>query len=246
MMRALWRSYRLLFRWQFLRFRTFLPLLVIIQISLGIGVVYGLALLVPHIDHDSALYLTTGAPTLALILLGMNIVPGEVSQGRLTGRYDYIVSLPVPRLAPVAAEVTFWLAIQLPGTVLALVVAALRFHISLHIGWMVLPAVGLVALTSASVGYGLAVLVKPQIVNQVTAFMALMILLFSPINFPAGRMPTVLRFAHRVLPIQYMADVVRGSLTGRYADSKALAFGVVGGWCAASLAVSYRAATRRP
>src|SRR5256885_8291378 len=156
MMRALWRSYRLLFRWQFLRFRSFLPLLVIIQVSLGIGVVYGLALLVPHIDHDSALYLATGAPTLALILLGLNIVPGEVSQGRLTGRYDYIVSLPVPRLAPVAAEVTFWLAIQLPGTVLALVVAALRFHVSLHIGWMVLPAVGAFWVASAAVWLRLA------------------------------------------------------------------------------------------
>jgi ABC-2 type transport system permease protein len=244
--RAWLGSYRLLFRWLVLRFRSFLPLLVTIQVCLGIGVVYGLALLIPHIDPASALYLTTGAPTLALILLGLNILPSEVSQGRISGRYDYIVSLPVPRLAPVAAEVTFWLAIQIPGTVLALLVASLRFHITLNIGWVVVPAIALVALTGASVGYAMAVLLKPQITNQVTAFMALMILLFSPINFPAHRMPAVLRAIHQVLPIQYMADVVRGSLTGQYTDSAALAFGVVGAWCVVGLGVSYRAATRRP
>ena len=244
-MRQAFDSYGLLLRWHVLRARTFLPLLVVIQVLLAVGVVYGLSLLVPHIDADTALYLATGAPTLTLILLGLTVVPQEVSQGRVSGRHDYLVSLPVPRLAPMAAEITFWLAVQIPGTVIALIVAALRFDIGLHVTWTVAPAIALVALTGASVGYALALTLRPQVTNHITSFMSVAILLFSPINFPAARLPDALRAVHRVLPVQYMADVIRGSLTGQYTDAAGLAFAVVAGWCVAGLAVSYRAATRQ-
>ena len=241
-----WRSYRLLLRWQYLRFRSFLPVLIVIQVLLAVGVVYGLSFLIPHIDRRTALYLATGAPTLTLLILGLNVVPQEVSQGRVSGRYEYVKALPVPRLAPLAAEVTFWLLVQLPGTALALLVAAVRFHIGLHVGLSVVPAILLVALSGASMGYALAATLSPSITNHVMSFMGLVILLFSPINFPAQRLPGAVQVVHRLLPIQYMADVIRGSLTGRYSDAPALAFGVVGAWCLAGLALSYRAAMRRP
>lgn len=240
-----WDSFRLLFRWQYLRFRHFLPELIIIQVLLAVGVVYGLAFLLPHIDKATALYLATGAPTLTLLILGLNVVPQEVTQGRVAGRYAFFRAQPVPRLAPLAAEVSFWLLVQLPGTALALVVASLRFHIGLHVGLSVIPAVILVALSGAAVGYALAATLPPQVTNQITSVLSLIILLFSPINFPASRLPIGLRIVHRVLPIQYMADVIRGSLTGQWADSAGLAFGVVAVWCAAGLALSYRAAIRR-
>ena len=244
-MRRSWDSYRLLLRWQVLRYRALLPVLVVIQVLLAVGVVYGLSLLLPHIDPDTALYLATGAPTLTLILLGLTVVPQEVSQGRVSGRHDYVVSLPVPRLAPLAAEITFWLAVQIPGTVLALLVATLRFDIGLDVSWAVAPAIALVALTGASVGYALATTLRPELTNHVASFLSVAILLFSPINFPADRMPAGLRALHLILPVQYMADVVRGSLTGQYGTSAGVAFGVVAAWCAAGLLVSYRVAVRR-
>jgi ABC-2 type transport system permease protein len=212
---------------------------------LGVGIVYGFALLLPNIDPTTARYLATGAPTLGLIIMGLTVVPQEVSQAKLTGRYDYIASLPVPRLAPLAADVTFWLVAQLPGTVATLLVASLRFDIHLKVGLSVIPAIVLVALTGASVGYALASLVKPQLAQQITNFLSIGVLLFSPINFPATRLPDVLRAVHRVLPVQYMADVVRGSLTGDYTVSASLAFAVVAAWCAAGLALSYRVAVHR-
>jgi ABC-2 type transport system permease protein len=239
-------KWRLLLRWEFLRFRSFLPLMVAIQVLLAVGVIYGLALLIPDIDPETALYLATGAPTLSLLVLGLNIVPQEVTQARLTGRFDYARALPVPRLAPLAATVVFWLLVQLPGTVLALFVATLRFDVGLEVGWTVVPAIALVALTGAAVGYALAVTLAPQVTSIVTAFLSIIILLFSPLNYPAERLPEFMQVVHRLLPIQYMADVVRGSLTGHYDDPALLAFGMVGAWCAAGLALSYRAAVRRP
>ena len=86
---------------------------------------------------------------------------------------------------------------------------------------------------------------KPQVTGQVTSFISIGILLFSPINFPLDRLPDALQSVHRVLPVSYMADLVRYSLTGSQGSAVGLAFAVVGAWCAAGLAVSYRAATKR-
>jgi ABC-2 type transport system permease protein len=238
-------SYRLLLKWQYLRFRTQLAMLVLIQVLLGLGIVYGFALLLPHVDHDSAVYFATGAATMGLIVLGLTVVPQEVSQSKLTGRHEYVATLPVPRLAALAAEVSWWLLLQLPGTAITLVLAELRFNIGLRFSWTVVPAIALVALMGASVGYAVASLLRPEVANQVTAFTSILALLFSPIAFPADRLPGVLRAIHRVLPIEYMADVVRGSLTGKYGTNAAIAFGVVAAWCAAGLALSYRVAVRQ-
>ncbi len=239
------KAARLLFVWQFHRFKRFLPMIIVIQVALAFGIVYGLAFLIPHIDPTTALYLATGAPTITLLVMGLTIVPQEVSQGKLTGRFEYFSSLPIPRLATLAADVAFWLLAQIPGTVLALVVAAIRFDFTLRISWAVVPAVLLVAFSGASVGYGIAMLLQPQVAQQLSSFVSIGILLFSPINFPLGRLPGWLQAVHSVLPVRYMGDLVRWSLTGRATGSVTAAFVVVAGWCAAGLLVSYRLAVRR-
>jgi ABC-2 type transport system permease protein len=231
--------------WQYHRFKRFLPMIIVIQVLLAFGIVYGLAFLIPHIDPTTALYLATGAPTITLLVMGLTMVPQEVSQGKLTGRFEYLSALPIPRLATLATDVAFWLLSQLPGTALAVVVAAIRFHFALHVSWMVVPVVFLVAFSGASIGYGLAMLLQPQVSQQLSSFISIGILLFSPINFPLGRLPVWVADVHRVLPVMYMGNLVRWSLTGRFGGSIPEAFAVVGVWCAAGLAASYALAVHR-
>lgn len=240
-----WRACVLLFRWQMLRNRQLFVLLVTIQIALGIGVIYGFSYLVPHIDAEVALFFATGAPTLTLILMGLTLVPQETALARVNGRYDYVSALPVPRLAPMIADVSYWLLVQLPGTLVTLLLAAWRFHLHFHVDGLVIPAIVLVSLTAAAVGYGVALTFPPTATTQVTQFLSIALLLFSPIEFPLSRLPEWLQDVHRVLPVTYMADVIRGGLTGHYGVSKSLAFAVLGGYCVAGLAMSARAANRR-
>ena len=239
------RAYWILLVWQFHRFKRFLPMLVVVQLALAVGIVYGLAFLIPHIDPQSALFLATGAPTIALLIMGLTMVPQEVSQGKLTGRFEYLSSLPIPRLATLASDVTFWLLAQIPGTALALVVAAVRFRFGLHISWVVVPAVLLVAFSGASIGYGLSMLAHPRVAQEISSFVSIGILLFSPVDFPISRLPSALRAVHTVLPIKYMADLIRWSLSGGFVQRPGLAFAVVGAWCAAGLLTSYRLAVKR-
>ena len=100
-MRRFWHSYRLILTWDVLRRRRILPMIIVIQVALSIGVVYGLAFLLPDVDAKSALFLSTGAPTLSILILGLTVVPQEVAQSKLTGRYDWFSTLPAPaRSAP--------------------------------------------------------------------------------------------------------------------------------------------------
>ena len=180
-----------------------------------------------------------------MILMGLTAVPQETAQSRISGRYSYVTALPVPRLAPMFADVTFWLLVQLPGWVVTLVLAIVRFHVHLRVDGLLVPAVMLVSLTAAAVGYGLAVSCPPAVIAPVTQFTSIALLLFSPINFPLDRLPEWLQDVHRALPVTYMADLIRGGLTGRYDVNRALAFGVVLAYCVAGLTLAATAARRR-
>src|SRR4051794_16131463 len=179
-----WRSYLLLFRWQLLRNRQLFVLLVTIQIALGVGVIFGFSYLVPQITPQVALYFATGAPTLTLILMGLTLVPQETAQARVSGRFDYVSALPVPRLAPMFADVSYWLLVQLPGTIVTLLLAAWRFDVHFHLTGLVAPAIVLVSLTSAAVGYGGAVTFPPAATAQGPPFLLVPVLLFSPLQVP--------------------------------------------------------------
>ena len=244
-MRHFWHSYRLLLAWDVLRRRKVLPMIVVIQVALSVGVVYGMAFLVPDIDTKSALFLATGAPTLSILILGLTVVPQEVAQAKLVGRLDWFSTLPVPRLAPLASEITYWLAASLPGTALALLVASYRFDFGLRVSPAVVPALLLVAATASAVGYALATATPPQATQQVSSFVSIGILLFSPVSLPAEQLPAALQAVHSVLPVESMADIVRWSLTGRYVDDPVRAFAVVSVWCVAALLLSARVATHR-
>ncbi len=240
-LRACW----LLLVWQYHRNKRGLPMIVLIQVALALGIVYGLALLIPDIDPKTAMYLATGAPTLALLIMGFSVLPQEVSAGKLTGRFEYLSALPIPRLATLATDVVFWILAQLPGTALSLVVASIRFDFSLDVTWTIVPTVLLISLTGACVGCAIAMVLSPQVAQQITQFISIGILLFSPINFPSDRLPDALAAVHRVLPIRYMAELMRYSLVGLRETSVSIALAVVAAWCAAGLAVTYRVATRR-
>lgn len=244
-MRHFWHSYRLLLVWDVLRRRRILPLIVGIQVALSVGVVYGLSFLLPDIDPKSAVFLATGAPTLSILILGLTVVPQEVAQAKLVGRLDWFSTLPVPRLAPLASEITYWLLAALPGTVLALVVASYRFDFGLDVSLAVVPALLLVAGTASAVGYAIATASPPQATQQISSFVSIGVLLFSPVSLPAEQLPGALQAVHQVLPIQSMADVMRWSLTGQYVENPPAAFALVGLWCVAALLLSARVATRR-
>lgn len=244
-MRRWLRSYLLLMRWNTIRLRYTLPLMLIIQTMLAIGIVIGFSFLVPNIDGGTARYLSTGAPTLGLITVGMVLAPQLVAQTKIEGTFDYNRTLPVPRTAILAADLTTWLATSLPGVFLALVTATLRFDLDLTVSPLVLPAILLVALTATAIGYAIAYTAPPTVTNLAAQAIVFVALMFSPINFPADRLPAWLRMTQQGLPFQYMAEAVRDTLTAPAGPASATPFAVLIAWCIVSSAITLRAMARR-
>lgn len=244
-MRHWFRSYLLLLRWSAIRLRYLLPLVLVIQIFLSIGIVIGFAFLLPQIDPATALYLSTGAPTLGLITIGMVMAPQLVATAKTEGTFAYNQTLPVPRTAVLAADLSTWLVVGAPGLILGLLVAVLRFDVTLHVTWPTVPAMLLVALTTTTVGFAIAYAATPPVTNMVTQLIVFIALMFSPINYPPDRLPQWLQTIHQVLPFEYMARAIRDTLTTPPDGTAILPFAVLAAWCTAGLAITLRVMTSR-
>ena len=239
------RSYGLMLQWQALSQKPILPLEMAIEVMVAVGITIGLGFFYPQIDPTTAKFLTTGAPTLILLSMGVVVVPQIVAMSRTEGTFDYIWYLPVPRMVYLAADATIWVLVTLPGVVLALVVGALYYDFGLEVSPLVVPAFLLVALTGIFIGYAIAhAAPKPEIAQLATQIIVFAIMLFSPVVYPIEQLPGWLATLHRGLPITYMADLSRGTLTDLDVNL-GLAFIVVGAWCVVGFVVTYALVRRR-
>jgi ABC-2 type transport system permease protein len=239
------RSYGLLVEWQALRLKTFLPLGIVVQVLFALGIVLGYPLLFPSMDRTTILFLATGAPAISLITIGLVGVPQMVAQAKTEGSIDYMRTLPIPRLVYLLADMTVFLATVLPGVVFAVAVGALRFGLDLQISPLVVPAILLVILTSTSIGYALAMLLPQMVANLLTQVLVVFVLMFSPLNFPPDRLPDWLAAIHKVLPIQAMGEVIRGTVAGNAFPVTVGPFALLGVWCVVSFAATGLVLTRR-
>jgi ABC-2 type transport system permease protein len=239
------RSYTLLIRWQALRLKTFLPLAFVVQSLFAFGIVVGYPLFFPQIDDMTVLFLATGAPAVTLITMGVVVLPQVVAQSKLEGSLEFMRSLPVPRMAYLMADLSVWTAVVLPGVVFGVAVGAWAFDLALSISILIVPAVLLVVTTAAALGYAMASVLPPMMAMLLSQVLVFGVLLFSPINYPAERLPEWMQTIHSMLPVQAMGEVVRGSLAADIFPLTAAPFVTLAIWCAAALALSYLTLQRR-
>jgi ABC-2 type transport system permease protein len=154
-------------------------------------------------------------------------------------------SLPVPRLSYLVADLTVWLGIVVPGVVLGVLVGAWRFGLDLQVSPLVVPAVLMVALTSTCVGYAIASLLPYMLTVIVTQAIVVFVFMFSPLTFLPEKLPGWLEVIHRILPIQAMGEVTRGTIAPNEFGLPLGAFATLAIWCLLGFGVTYAAMTRR-
>jgi len=229
------RQTLLLTQWQFRRQAQALPLLVTVQIFMAIATVVGYGLLVGAPSPEVALYLATGAPTVTLITVGLVMTPQVVAQSKTEGSFDWMRTLPVPRTAFLFSDLLVWTLLALPGMVLGVIAGALRFDITLSPAPWIVAAVIVVSITAAAVGYAMATLLPPSVASLLTQMLIFIVMLFSPVSYPASRLPDWLATAHEFLPIEPMAQLIRAGLVQNEFTMPAHSVIVLGIWCAASI-----------
>jgi ABC-2 type transport system permease protein len=239
------RSYRLLVTWQALRKKSYLPLMLAVQTLFTLGIVLGYPLLFPTLDRVSIYLIATGAPAISMVSVGLVALPQTVGEQKTEGSLAYMRSLPVPRLAYLAADLTVWLAIVIPGVVLGIMVGAWRFGLDLQVSPLVVPAMLLVALTSACIGYAIASVLPYMLTVVITQAIVVFVFMFSPLTFLPDKLPWWFEAIHRVLPIQAMGEVTRGTIAPGQFTVPLEAFVTLGIWCVIGFGVTYSAMTRR-
>jgi len=233
-------------RWELTGLRLVLPVTVMVQILTGAGFVLALGLFFGQVPPRAALFVSTGVLVLTLVTIGLVLGPQLVAQQKAEQTYDFLWSLPVPRTTAALAWVTTNFILGLPGMLVALGVALLRYDLDLHVSPAVVPAVLLTLLTGTMIGYALAhALGNPMLIAAITQLTIFVILGFSPINFPADQLPGWLAALHRWLPLAPMADTVRAGLTVGVVEGVARSYLVLGAWAAASVAVTAAVLRRR-
>ncbi|ROR72178.1 ABC transporter permease [Bogoriella caseilytica] len=243
---SLWTTYRTLLRWNVAQIGAQLPLVIVVQALLAAGIIIGFGFLIPDIDPATALFLSTGAPTVLLLTIGLVIVPQGVARARIDGTFTYMRSLPLARPLLLAADMTVWLLIALPSVAVGVLVARLRYDLAYSFDWPVLIAAALlVTLMATAVGYAIAVSLQPMLAQLVSQVLVFFVLLFSPITFPANQLPAWFQSVHDVLPARPGADLLRAGLDSATFDASLRDLLILVAWCLVGVAVSVRALVRR-
>jgi ABC-2 type transport system permease protein len=242
-----WLSgYRSMIRWHWVSLRLWLSILATVEILAGAGFVLGIALLFGRVPASAALFVSTGVPVINLVLIGLVLGPQLVADQKLQHTYEFLRTLPIPQTAAAAAWYTVCLAASLPGVVVALTVAEIRFGIPLRVSPTVVPAVLLTAFTGTMLGYGLGhAIVNPMVTRLTTQALIFAMFGFTPIAFPAGQLPGWLAGLNAWLPFGHMADIVRAGLTSGVASGVTSSYLIVAAWGAVGVFASAWALGRR-
>lgn len=233
-------GYRVMLRWELNSLRLLVPLIAAIQVLAGAGFAVGIGLYRQMPPRD-AMYLASGTAVITLVLVGMILGPQLVAQQKVAGTYEFLWSLPLPlpRTAAAAAWTTIAMLIGLPGMVAAVAVAAWRYHLAFHYGPSLAAAVLLTAATASLIGYALGHAVGNSMITMVvTQVLSFGVMGFSPVNFPADRLPGWLARLHEWLPFESMATVVRGSLAPDLVAGVGRAYLVLASWLVAMVVVN--------
>lgn len=240
-------TFGLLVRWTLASIgTTMVPIIVVVQTLLAIGIVIGFGLLIPSMEQATATFLSTGAPTVLLMTVGLVILPQAVATAKANGTFAYLRSLPVPRPMLLLSELTVWSVVALPGIAGALLAAWWRYDLTYAFDWLVLiPTSLMIILTATAVGYGIAVGLPQALAMVVSQILVFFVLLFSPITFPASQLPGWFQTVHDYLPMQAAADAMRAGLVSGTFTTGRRDLLVLAAWCVVGLTVSLRALSRR-
>lgn len=238
-------AYGSMLRWELTSMRLLVPVTIAVQVLIGAGFAVGIGLF-RDLPPDDARYLATGSAVMTLVLVGLVMGPQLIAQQKAADTYDFLWSLPVPRTSAAAAWTTVSAVVGLPGMAAAVAVAAWRYDLRFELAPSVVVAVVLIVATATMLGYALAHAVgNPMVTQAATQVLIFVLIGFSPVNFPADRLPGWLQALHLGLPFEPMGIVMRGALTPDLADHVVRGYAVLCAWLLAAVAINVRVLGRR-
>ncbi|MCE7928120.1 MAG: ABC transporter permease, partial [Chloroflexi bacterium CFX7] len=192
------------------------------------------------------LYLTTGAASQSVVTIALVMLPQKTAEEKAEGTLHYFLTLPISREMYVAAQLTVVGILALPGIILAVALGTWYYGISIEPGAALLVVVPLAVVSLAGVGVAISVLSPwPQVTNALTQITIFYVLLFAPILFPKEQLPGLLQDLSVAMPPTYVADAMRGALTGLPGTNLGRSIAVMSMFALVSVAISAATMRRR-
>lgn len=160
------------------------------------------------------------------------------------GLLDYQRTLPVPRSAILLADAAVWSLAALPGIAVGMLAAAFRFGVDIQVDALTVAAVLGAQFTMVSIGYAIAFWLPLNATSLVTQIIMIGGLLFTPITFPAERLPEWAVTMHQFLPFAPIGNLIREA-TFRAGDPQLLNLVAAVSWAVAAYTVAYLALRKR-
>ena len=239
------KQFGLFLQWQLRRHALALPVYFALQVILAAAVALGYGLIAGDVDYRTSLFLSTASITICLLMLGLVIAPQTVADTRAEGGYEWMLTLPVPRVAFILADMLVWVAMALPGLISCIVVGSWRYGLDFSPSWAVVPAVLLVSFGATAVGYVPAVTFGKVGTLMCTQVFIMGTMLFTPIAYPADRLPAWVRSLHEWLPFDSMGRLVRGTMAPSEFPIDARPWIVVACWAVVGFLASLSMLRRR-
>lgn len=229
-----------------LSYRQGIAFVVMIQVVMTVGLVLGYGYLIPDISTTAALYVTTGAATNAIVTIALVVLPQLLSEAKHQGRMDFMLTLPISREMYLLSQILTAVILAAPGTVLAVAFGAWHYDLTLDIS-PYLPLVIMLGIASLA-GVGVAIVAVSshmQVTNAITQLVIFYVIFFAPILLPAEQLPEALQAVSRVMPVTYVADAMRASLTDMEGTRLGRDLVVMTGFAVASLSLAAVSIRRR-
>lgn len=191
--------------------------LALIQIIFSASIIWGIPLIAGP-GADAPRYLAA-AWHLGLLCVGVAVAPQVMAEWNVDGYFDELRQLPVGRVLLVAAELGSWLLVGLPG----LLVTPLLAWIGLDVTAANLGAAILIllcaALTYLGIGLILVLSMPLEAVQVISQVLMVVAMLFSPILYPAERLPDWAGNLHLFLPFEPLNVALLAAVKGDAYDT---------------------------
>lgn len=215
--------------------------LAFIQLIFSAAIIWGIPLIAGA--STNAQRFLVAAWHLGLISVSVAVAPQVMAEWKLDGYFEELKQLPISRVVLVTIELISWVVVALPGVLFTPILAWLGLDATVSNFASALGILGIAALTYLGIGLILVLSLSLEGVQVISQILMVVAMLFTPILFPADRLPEWVGVIHSWLPFDPLNRTLLSAVTGSAYDSLTLLR--VGVWCIVITAVSSIAMARR-
>lgn len=203
-----------LVKWSLIRHKFYIPAFVIVQLLLSVSVIYGFSFITNAVDDLSRTFLCTGAITMNVIAVTCVLSPQVVNEAKQNGVLAYQKTLPISRFGIIMSDLLVWGVISLPGICVSIIIGTISFNMAVQLNIDSYLSLILIIAALTFFGFSIAYLFSPNVMTLITQVVMIGGLLFSPIVYPADRLPLWMAYVYNCLPFVPASNIIRYSLFG--------------------------------